>query len=763
MEQKKIRKISIIVLSIAICVVLILIGAQLFKPKGTPAGNSGNPTAGPTQDAGTSGEKVPDVVQETGAVKINGIPEDGAHVFIYSMSGKGVCAGQTDTSRINVAAGTIKEGLLYAGNGARIFRVEKNGEYYRFFNENDGYLCANGTGSNAFYSRTASNEADWKLIEGNSGVYLESRVAKYKNKYAQYLEYYSSLITTYSMNNPKDYDIYTFTFYDAGERTGLINRPQILYGNLPTAEKGADYTLKFQTDAIYGVKEIKVTVGERELSSSVADGVCRAVIPGELVQGGQVLITVAATDTTGVTFGGEITVAVDDVPYFTAHTPERNTQTGDSLRPVISVQLANGGEQPEIVMTVGGQTVDVVYRDGMICYEPQENLTTGRTEVSVKVTRKDGATAETSWRFTVGEAQYQLYFGQLHSHTEYSDGSGTLESALTYIEGLPENANVDFVAFTDHSNYFDKSGDYNPEEALYDLSKATAYSQSRWGEFVSTIDRFNERQDKVLAIGGFEMTWSGGPGHINTFNTEGIVSRNNKTLNNKTSNAGLQAYYDLLSKEEGADSISQLNHPGVTFGTFADFAYWDEAVDERVHLVEVSNGSGMVGASGYYPSYEYYSMALDRGWHLAPTMNQDNHGGRWGDANDARNVVLAEDLSEESIYDAIRNYRVYATEDKNLELTYTVNGKLLGTQFKETPEQLELCVQFSDPDSSDRVVKAEVVVDSGKTAYVWDNTEELQTGTLSVTLEPDYRYYYIRVTQADGDLAFTAPVWVENH
>ena len=45
----------------------------------------------------------------------------------------------------------------------------------------------------------------------------------------------------------------------------------------------------------------------------------------------------------------------------------------------------------------------------------------------------------------------------------------------------------------------------------------------------------------------FEMTWSGGPGHINTFNTPGIVSRNNTTLNNKTKDAGLQAYYKLLS------------------------------------------------------------------------------------------------------------------------------------------------------------------------------------------------------------------------
>ncbi|MBR1566117.1 MAG: S-layer homology domain-containing protein, partial [Oscillospiraceae bacterium] len=37
---------------------------------------------------------------------------------------------------------------------------------------------------------------------------------------------------------------------------------------------------------------------------------------------------------------------------------------------------------------------------------------------------------------------------------------------------------------------------------------------------------------------------------------------------------------------------------------------------------------------------------------------------------------------------------------------------------------------------------------------------EIATGELTATLEPEYSYYYIRVTQADGDLAVTAPVWV---
>ena len=51
---------------------------------------------------------------------------------------------------------------------------------------------------------------------------------------------------------------------------------------------------------------------------------------------------------------------------------------------------------------------------------------------------------------------------------------------------------------------------------------------------------------------------------MNTFNSPGIVSRNNKTLNDKSNTAkdkGMQSYYDLLSQEGGKDTISQFNHP----------------------------------------------------------------------------------------------------------------------------------------------------------------------------------------------------------
>ncbi len=779
MKQKKQNKILMALFAVAIVGVTVLIGTELLK-RGESSGNLVTPTATQTpiltptqapQETQVPTSEPTQVPTQAPLVSEDVIPAveltkeeltEGTHVFLYSVGANGVLASPTENNRINPANASVENGVFSTGNGARVFVIEKNGEYFRLYNEIDGYLCATGTGNNAFYSKTATEEADWTLVEGNGGFYLENRVAKYRDTYPQYLEYYSGLITTYSMNNPNDYNIYTFRFYSAGDLTGAVNKPMISYSRLATAEKGVDYEFKFQIEALYGVKELSVSLSGTALVYTMDGDVCRVRIPAEDVKGGQLKVEIQGVDYDNTTFGGEILIAVDDIPVFTNQTPGKTEQTGEQKTPEISVEVINAGENPTVVMTVAGKQVNAIYKDGKITYTPDTALTDGRTEVTVQVIRQeDNVASETSWKFTVGAPDYNLYFGQLHSHTEYSDGSGTLESALDYIYNLPEEANVDFVAFTDHSNYFDKNGGTNPEEALYDLDLATETSRNLWLEYTETIDEFNAKQDKVLAIGGFEMTWSSGPGHINTFNTEGIVSRNNSTLNNKTGNAGIQAYYDLLSEDAGEGSISQFNHPGWMFGTFVDFAYWDKKIDERVQLIEVSNGSGQVGASGYYPSYEYYNMALDKGWHLAPTMNQDNHGGRWGNANEARCVVLAEDLTEETIYDAIYNRRAYATEDRNLEVYYTVNDRLLGSIITELPKELNVRVQFADPDATDEITKVEVVVNSGKTAYEWTDAADLADGVVTATLAPTYTYYYIRITQADGDLAFTAPVWVE--
>ena len=728
----------------------------------------------------TSSDYMHKIYKVTGDTPVPGedLPKAGDELVIYNKSSEGVLAGQDDNvekpSVMNAKA-TIADGKATAENGTRVFTVEINGnDEYLFKTEHDGYLTSGETGNSTFFSKEATDYSTWTLEEFNGGYRIKSVNAKYGTT-PQYLEYFSGAYVTYSYKDT-DRDVYTFSFYpvadDVKVTKGIVNEPAVSFTSAVGAYANAAYEATFTVDAVFGVEQIaasyKLNEGEAvDAAAELVEGVYSFTIPANAITGeGTLTITVTGKDNENVDFSAELVVTIKDEPVLGEVTPAAGSQTAEDKKPEISVKFENAGETPTATLTLkySSETVldevEMTVADGKASYKPAEDLADGRYTATVTVKRDGGKSASKTWSFTVGEINLQLYFGQLHSHTNYSDGSGSLESALEYIAALKESDNVDFVAFTDHSNYFDEGSAANPEGALYDMSLATAYSQETWASYNDAIDAFNKEQNDVIALAGFEMTWSGGPGHINTFNTEGIVSRNNSTLNSKTADAGMKAYYKLLSENEGKDSISQFNHPGETFGTFSDFAYMDPIIDSRIQLIEVGNGEGAIGAGGYYPSYEYYTMALDKGWHLSPTNNQDNHKGKWGNANDARDVILTEDFSEDGLYDAIRNHSLYATEDKNLEIGYTVNGMQMGSSITEVPESLDFNVIVSDPDTSDSIAKVEVIANSGRVAHVWNSAEELASGSMTVTLSPDYSYYYIRVTQGDGNIAVTSPIWV---
>ena len=340
---------------------------------------------------------------------------------------------------------------------------------------------------------------------------------------------------------------------------------------------------------------------------------------------------------------------------------------------------------------------------------------------------------------------YQLYFGQLHAHTNISDGAGSVTEAFQHASQVD---NLDFLAVTDHSNSFD-----NESDSRVDLGADLTNVSDEWKQGHEAAAAVTGKD--FVGLYGFEMTWSDGFGHINTFNTPGFESRSNSEFGNKSgATEGYQNYYDKLV--EVGSSLSQFNHPGTTFGDFQDFAFYDPQVDQRITLIEVGNGEGAIGSSGYFPSYEYYTRALDKGWHVAPTNNQDNHKGNWGDSNTARSVVLASGLTEEGIYDAIRNYRVYATEDNDLSILYALNGNAMGSILSKQ-DAVEITAQISDlTDTAD--MKVEVIVNGGLVI----GTQTLSGGSGTVTFHFDsneYSYYYLRITQADQNIAVTAPVW----
>lgn len=549
--------------------------------------------------------------------------------------------------------------------------------------------------------------------------------------------------------------------------TNDTNGPVITRVTNTEAEVGKAYTFTVTAEDASDVASVTMEVrnGATLLNTfenvQPEDGAYSILIPAASITGGNLTVTVIAADnweTPNVTTESfEITVI--DVPQITAFTPEANSATGDNKRPVISVTFANCGANPTVEMMLNGVAVTPVVEGNTATYTPAADMEDGKVTVWVKITRADGQFYETNWSFTVGIATFQLYFGELHSHTaEYSDGTGTLEQALEHAKNAPQ---IDFLAVTDHSNYYDTKD--NPNGDMTDASKGKMTadgSKTLWQEAKETATHYAD--GNFVPIIGYEMTWSGQYGHMNTFNSIGFESRNVPKYVVKNG-PGLIAYYDRLvevariDKENGRKStINQFNHPGTTFGTFEDFGHYTPAYDELITMIEVGNGEGKVGGSMYWPSYQYYTMALDKGWHLAPTNNQDNHKGGWGDSNTCRDVIYTDNFSEEGIYDAMRAMTMYATEDNDLEIYYTLNDQLMGSILNlEQGEKLSISVDFKDP--TDKVQKVSIIANGDVT--VASKTFNAQSGSWKIELDNNYSYYYVRVDEVDADIAVTAPVW----
>lgn len=539
------------------------------------------------------------------------------------------------------------------------------------------------------------------------------------------------------------------------------------------ARTGAAYTISVDVQDNKGVGSVTVsytlgadTHADMIMSKNPTTGKYEYTVPAEQITAviNSFTFTIKATDVSGLSATSPVTaVTVENLPRIINVAPAAGSATGNEKRPEISVTFENA-DDVSAVLTLKDKAGTEILKDAVMIvsgskavYKAAADLADGKYTAFVSITRtSDNAKTEKTWNFNVGESALKAYFGQLHSHTaEYSDGAGTLQNGLDYIKNISKSDNVQFVAFTDHSNYFDTTSAANPEAALGDISKATPESRAKWETYTGTMRSFNEQNNGVLAVPGFEMTWSGGPGHINTFNTQGIVSRNNATLNKKDDNAGMKAYYELL--KSNPDSISQFNHPGTTFGTFADFAYLDQAIDERINMIEVGNGEGAVGSGGYFPSYEYYIQALDKGWHVAPTNNQDNHKGNWGNSNNARSVIITDDFSEAGLLQGINGMSMYSTEDKNLDIMYTVNDQVTGSIISTVPESLHIQAGINDPDDSS-IGTVEVVVNGGR--VIEQQVFNSSSGELDINIAPEYSYYFLRVIQPDKDIAVTAPVWV---
>lgn len=407
------------------------------------------------------------------------------------------------------------------------------------------------------------------------------------------------------------------------------------------------------------------------------------------------------------------------------------------LRPVIGANIVEdyGLDWSSLSFAVNGTDVtsQAVRVGNRVEYTPPADLALGVQEVTINAANLVG-TGTRTWQFSVIEPQeYIFVHGVPHSHTSYSDGAGTPAEAYSYAEGQ----GLDYLIISDHSNWLE--GDqYDSLRNMYYETEGSEWQLTR-----AQAENYNASAQTLTALRAFEMTFRD-VGHINVFNSSNYVERD-------TMPSLADFYQWLLDTGAEEDIIALFNHPNWPSDSFNNLAYVPE-LDGIIQLIEVANGAPPYS---YTRAEAHYVKALDQGWHLGAANSQDNHALNWGEPDNLTGMVVMEN-SPAGIYEAMKARRTYATETRNLEMTFKANDFWMGSVV--AAEQLDFEIMLHDPDVP--IAKVEMITNGGAVLATYPAGEQNDVQwNFSHTPGLGRSWYYVRVTHVNGAMAWSSPIF----
>ena len=342
---------------------------------------------------------------------------------------------------------------------------------------------------------------------------------------------------------------------------------------------------------------------------------------------------------------------------------------------------------------------------------------------------------------------FNTYFGNLHSHTSYSDGVQTPTDAFNFARFTAPTP-LDYLAVSDHNHV--SAGMQLPDYAL-DISEAGLANAD--GDFVAL-----NGQEWGLAVNG----------HVNIIESPvlfGWDAGNYDVFVPEGDYASLYAAV-LAHPPTSSPVILEWCHPGAS--DFGNFLFNADA-KAAVHLMAVVNGPSTsvktdesdIGNTGYDATFQ---NALRKGFRVSPTADQDNHNATWGAATQSRTAVLTSSKTKSNILNALAARRCYATQDHNVVVNFSAEGHAMGEVFTR-PEGIRIAVQVSDPDVGQNVSEIElfrgitgtsqatrVAFNLNSNTLQWRDTQSFASGTEA--------HYYVKVRMASNANVWTGPVYV---
>ena len=341
----------------------------------------------------------------------------------------------------------------------------------------------------------------------------------------------------------------------------------------------------------------------------------------------------------------------------------------------------------------------------------------------------------------VAERPPRVLWADLHGHSGLSDGTGTPAEYFSYARDV---AALDAVALTDHDHWGMQPLARHPEI---------------WQQILEETRRFHA-PGEFITLPGYEWTsWTHGHRHVLYFDGE--------------EDAGL---YD--SVDEAFDHPRELwealgDRQALTFAHHSAggpvATNWEipphPKLEPITEIVSVHGVSEALDAPS--PIYEpipgnFVRDVLDRGFRLGFIGSGDSHDGHPGLTHLASPggglaAIFAREKTREAVLEALRARHAYATNGPRIVLLTTLGGLPMGSLVPPGPALLTVRAVGTAPIVGVDLVQRRLGVQAVETGDSTDVSLQLQIADL----RPG-DYFYVRVRQDDGGLAWSSPYFVDS-
>ena len=345
-----------------------------------------------------------------------------------------------------------------------------------------------------------------------------------------------------------------------------------------------------------------------------------------------------------------------------------------------------------------------------------------------------------SYRVNVEGKTYRIVRGDMHRHTDYSR-DGALDSSLheTYRYAL-DAASLDFLAITDHY----------PGEYV-------------WWETQKSLQQFH-LPGRFVPLLGYERNLGYPNGHRNVvFAGRGapVLDAGSEERSGAVNSGAV--LYDYLRKYDG---LAMPHTPGTpTMGTD-----WRDHAEDVEPLVEIFQGDrtsyerpGAPLAAdrddpsthrGGYLEEGFVWKAWEKGYRLGVQASSDHWSTHYSYA-----CLLVERFDAQGLMDAMRRRHAYAATD-NIVLDFRAEegGRthIMGDAFDaDSGATLRVHAQGTAPVADVVLIRDNRVVYTRK-----PDASRVDFSFLETDPEPGTHFYYVRLQQADGHVAWSSPIWI---